>query len=149
MSINNFRLFNILSKIYNIFNQNINKLIDEATFLAAQINVKEIKRGLDTSTGPKGSFKKLKLSTAKQKRKKGQPLKPLIATGMMRRLPPVKTKRGKSVVGIAKKRIKIAQYHDQGTKHLPQREWFDIYPSAERKIIRMLKKKLVRLYKRL
>ena len=28
------------------FNQNINKLIDEATFEAAQINVKEIKKGL-------------------------------------------------------------------------------------------------------
>ena len=134
------------------FNQNINKLIDEATFEAAQINVKEIKSGLDTSKGPKGSFKKLKLSTAKQKRKKGQPLKPLIATGMMRRLPPVKQKSGNSIVSVAKKRAKIAQYHDKGGSKRgqpPQREWFDIYPSAERKIIRMLKKKLVKLYSRL
>ena len=42
------------------FEQNINKLIDKAIILAAQINVKEIKSGLDTSQGPKGAIKKVK-----------------------------------------------------------------------------------------
>ena len=70
----------------------------------------------------------------------------------MRRLPPVKQKSGKSIVSVAKKRAKIAQYHDKGgTKRgqPPKREWFDIYPSAQRKITRMLKKKLVKLFARL
>ena len=36
------------------FEQNIKKLIDDAVFLSAQIGVKEIKKGLDTSTDIKG-----------------------------------------------------------------------------------------------
>ena len=132
------------------FEQDIQKLIDESLFLAAQINAEDIKSGLDTSTGPKGKLKRVRLSTAKQKRKKGQPLKPLVATGMMRKLPPVKpTKKGVAQVKVADKRAKIAQYHDKGTKHLPKREWFDVYPKTERKIIRMLKKKLVKLFSKL
>tara|TARA_R100000773_G_C4207894_1_gene108224 strand:- start:670 stop:1116 length:447 start_codon:yes stop_codon:yes gene_type:complete len=135
------------------FKQNINKLIDDAVFLAAQINVKEIKSGIDRSTGPKGKkFKKLAPSTIKQKRKKGQPLKPLIATGMMRKLPPVKGKKGKTTISVAKQRVEIGGYHDQGGKQAgrpPQREWFDIYKTALPKIEKMLKSKLIKLYSRL
>ena len=54
------------------FQQNVNKLIKEAVFEAAQINVKDIKRGLDTSKGPRGPIKRLKPSTIRLKRKKGQ-----------------------------------------------------------------------------
>jgi hypothetical protein len=135
------------------FKQNIKKLIDDAVFLAAQINVKEIKSGLDRSTGPKGKkFAKLAPSTIKQKRKKGQPLKPLIATGMMRKLPPVKGKKGKTSISVAKQRVEIGGYHDQGGKQTgrpPQREWFDIYKTALPKIEKMLKSKLIKLYSRL
>jgi hypothetical protein len=131
------------------FEQNVNKLIDKAIILAAQINVKEIKSGLDTSTGPKGKLKKLKASTARQKRKKGYPIKPLVATGTMRRLPPVKHTKGKAFNEIAKSRAKIAQYHEQGAGKLPKREFFDLYPSAVRKIERMIKKKLIKLFSKL
>ncbi len=131
------------------FEQNINKLIDKAIILAAQINVKDIKSGLDSSQGPKGAIKKVKASTAKQKRKKGQPIKPLVATGMMRRLPPIKNKSGKSTISLANQRVKIAQYHEQGAGNLPKREFFDIYPQTYRKIERMLKKKLIKLFSKL
>ena len=127
-------------------------MIDRVIFLSAQISQKEIKSGLDTSIGPRGPLKKLKLSTAKQKQRKGYPLKPLIATGTMRNLPPVKpTKNSKTQVKVARSRAEIAQYHDQGGRNNrpPKREWFDIYPSALKKIERLLKKELVKLYKRL
>ena len=68
---------------------------------------------------------------------------------MMRRLPPVKGKSGKSTISLANKRVKIAQYHEQGAGSLPKREFFDIYPSGVRKIERMLKKLLEKLYKKL
>ena len=132
------------------FEQNIKKLIDDAVFLSAQIGVKEIKKGLDTSTDIKGrKFEALAPSTIKQKRKKGQPTKPLIATGMMRKLPPVKGKSGKSTISLANQRVKIAQYHEQGAGNLPKREFFDIYPQTYRKIERMLKKKLIKLFSKL
>ena len=131
------------------FEQNINKLIDKAIILAAQINVKDIKSGLDSSQGPKGAIKKVKASTAKQKRKKGQPIKPLVATGMMRRLPPIKNKSGKSTISLANQRVKIAQYHEQGAGNLPKREFFDIYTQTYRKIERMLMKKLIKLFSKL
>ena len=135
------------------FQQNIKKLIDDAVFLSAQIGVKEIKKGLDTSTDIKGrKFKPLAASTIKQKRKKGQPTKPLIATGMMRRLPPVKGKSGKSTVSVANKRTDISQYHDQGGSTAgqpPKREWFGLTKAAEKKIDKMFKSKLVKLYSRL
>ncbi len=135
------------------FNQSINKLINDTIFLAAQIGVKEIKTGLDTSTDIKGKpFKKLAPSTIRQKLKKGQPTKPLIATGMMRRLPPVKGKSGKSTISVAMKRNDVAQYHDQGgTKagQPPKREWFGLTKEAKKKIDKMFKSKLVKLYSRL
>tara|TARA_A100001201_G_C4011401_1_gene177677 strand:- start:16 stop:462 length:447 start_codon:yes stop_codon:yes gene_type:complete len=135
------------------FKDNIKKTIDKVIFLSAQINVKDIKSGLDTSKGPRGPIAKVKLSTAKQKVKKGYPIKPLVATGMMRKLPPVKpTKNGKTQVRVANKRAKIAQWHDQGGDvkgRPPKRPWFDIYPQTIRKIERLLKKELVKLYKRL
>ena len=132
------------------FEQNIKKLIDDVVFLSAQIGVKEIKKGLDSSKDIKGRpFKKLAPSTIKQKLKKGQPTKPLIATGMMRRLPPIKNKSGKSTISLANQRVKIAQYHEQGAGNLPKREFFDIYPQTYRKIERMLKKKLIKLFSKL
>ena len=135
------------------FEQNINKLIKEVIILAAQIGVKEIKTGLDKSTDIKGKkFKPLAPSTIKQKKKKGQPTKPLIATGMMRRLPPVVTKSGKSTISVAKKRTDISQYHDQGGSKAgrpPQREWFGLSKAAIKKIDKMFKSKLVKLYSRL
>ncbi len=135
------------------FEQNIKKLIDDVVFLSAQIGVKEIKKGLDSSKDIKGRpFKKLAPSTIKQKLKKGQPTKPLIATGMMRRLPPVKGKSGKSTISVANKRTDVSQYHDQGgTKagRPPKREWFGLTKTAEKKIDKMFKSKLVKLYSRL
>ena len=131
------------------FEQNIKKLIDDAVFLSAQIGVKEIKKGLDTSTDIKGrKFEALAPSTIKQKRKKGQPTKPLIATGMMRKLPPVKGKSGKSTISVANQRTDISQYHDQGIGQA-KREWFGLTKSAEKKIDKMFKSKLVKLYSRL
>ena len=131
------------------FEQSIDKLINDTIFLAAQIGVKEIKTGIDTSTDIKGrAFKPLAPSTIKQKRKKGQPTKPLIATGMMRRLPPVKGKKGKSTISVANQRTDISQYHDQGIGQA-KREWFGLTKSAEKKIDKMFKSKLVKLYSRL
>ena len=135
------------------FEQNIKKLINDTIFLAAQIGVKEIKKGLDTSTDIKGrAFERLAPSTIKQKKKKGQPTKPLIATGMMRKLPPVKGKSGKSTISVANQRRDISQYHDQGGSKAgrpPQREWFGLSKAAEKKINKMFKSKLVKLYSRL
>ena len=135
------------------FKQNIKKLINDSVFLSAQIGVKEIKKGIDKSTDIKGkAFKPLAASTIKQKRKKGQPTKPLIATGMMRRLPPVKGKSGKSTISVANKRTDVSQYHDQGGSTAgqpPKREWFGLTKAAEKKIDKMFKSKLVKLYSRL
>ena len=135
------------------FEQSIDKLINDTIFLAAQIGVKEIKKGIDKSTDIKGkAFKPLAASTIKQKRKKGQPTKPLIATGMMRRLPPVKGKSGKSTISVANKRTDVSQYHDQGGSTAgqpPKREWFGLTKAAEKKIDKMFKSKLVKLYSRL
>ncbi len=133
------------------FKKAIKSLINESLFEAAQINVKDIKQGLDTSQGPRVAITKLKNSTIKAKRKKGylKPSTPLIATGMMRRLPPVKMKGNKAIISIANKRAEIAQYHERGAGRLPKREFFDIYPQTLMKINKMLQTKLVQLYRRL
>ncbi len=135
------------------FNQNIKKIINDAVFLSAQIGVKEIKKGIDTSKDIKGRpFEKLSPSTIKQKKKKGQSLKPLIATGMMRKLPPVKGKSGKSTISVANKRTDVSQYHDQGgstSGQPPQREWFGLTKKALQNIDKMFKSKLIKLYSRL
>ena len=71
---------------------------------------------------------------------------------MMRKLPPVKGKKGKTSISVAKQRVEIGGYHDQGgTKggRPPKREWFDIYKTAIPKIEKMFKSKLIKLYSRL
>ena len=65
---------------------------------------------------------------------------------------PVKGKKGKTTISVAKQRVEIGGYHDQGGKQAgrpPQREWFDIYKTALPKIEKMLKSKLIKLYSRL
>ena len=71
---------------------------------------------------------------------------------MMRRLPPIKVSQDKVTISVANKRAKIAQYHDKGgstQKNPPKRPWFDIYPETIRKVNRLVKKRLVKLYARL
>ena len=71
---------------------------------------------------------------------------------MMRKLPPVQGKKGETTISVAKQRVEIGGYHDQGGKTTgrpPQREWFDIYKTAIPKIEKMLKSKLIKLYSRL
>lgn len=134
--------------------QHLNALTNKILIDAAQINVKDIKKGLDQGKGPKGKFQKLRAQTVKKKAIKGYktPSKPLIATGMMRRLPPIKISDNKVTISVARKRGKIAQYHDQGGstgKNPPKRPWFDIYPETIKKVNRLIKKRLVKLYARL
>ena len=52
-------------------------------------------------------------------------------------------------MSLAKKREKIAQYHEEGAGNLPKREFFDIYPKTIKKINKMLQTKLIKLYRRL
>ena len=130
------------------FKKEIKSLIKQSLFEAAQINVKDIKSGLDTSQGPRGAIKKVKASTARQKRKKGYPIKPLVASGKMRNSVKSKITKDGGNVEIGGKMGKIGQYHDKGSGHLPKREWFDIYPNTVRKLDRAFRKMLARLLRK-
>ena len=95
-------------------------------------------------------FKKLKVSTARAKRKKGQPVKPLIATGLMSRVH--KSKKASSVslraeVSVAKARDDIAEYHNEGEGNLPKREFFGVGKPLESKLDKVVKLKLEKLIK--
>ena len=119
--------------------------------ICAQVVKKGIKDGLKSGTDIKGGkFKKLKAATVKQKRKKGyaSPSKPLIATGMMSKLPPIKNKRNHSEVGTAKKRENIAVYHNRGMKPQPKREWFGVSIDAKKNIARAVAKKVIQVLKK-
>ena len=67
-------------------------------------------------------------------------------------IPKCKKESGKSTISVAMKRNDVAQYHDQGgTKagQPPKREWFGLTKEAKKKIDKMFKSKLVKLYSRL
>ena len=123
---------------------NLKKTLGGERFMKilAGVVVKDIKSGLTTGRDINGrSFKKLKSSTVRQKKKRGQTGKPLIATGMMKKLPPVTAKQGKAIISVAKQRDDIAVYHSTGSGDLPKRDWFGVSKKAERKLDRAVKQK--------
>ena len=132
------RIRNISKKV---FNEKFHKIL-------AQVIVKDVKHGLDTGKGTgSGTLKRLKASTVKQKQKKGYPSKPLIATGTMRKLPPIKTTRKGAEIAVAKSRSSIAMYHNEGMGN-PKREFFTISDRALRKIQRAVSKKVVHILRK-
>ncbi len=114
--------------------------------ILAQVIVKDVKEGLNTGKGTgTTAFKRLRLSTVKQKKKKGHTSKPLIATGTMRKLPPVKITSKGAEIAVAKSRSSIAMYHNEGMGNNPKREFFTISKRALRKIQRAVNKKMVHI----
>ena len=116
--------------------------------IVAQMIVKDVKEGLNTSKGTGGGMlKKLKVSTVRQKKKKGHTSKPLIATGTMRKLPPVKITSEGAEIAVAKSRSSIAMYHNEGIGQ-PKREFFTISKRVLKKINRAIGKKVVHILKK-
>ena len=116
--------------------------------IVAQVIVKGIKDGLNASKDIKGrAFKKLKTKTVRDKVKKGFTTKPLIRTGVMKKLPPVKNKMKHAEISTAKSRSSIAMYHNEGGKHLPQRQWYGVSEDAKIDISRAVAKKVVQILK--
>lgn len=118
--------------------------------ICAGIIVKDVKDGLDTGTGTGSSkLKKLSPNTIRRKKKKGysKPSKALIATGTMRKLPPVTMNGKEAEIKVAKSRSAIAKYHNEGLGN-PKREWFSVSERAREKIGRAIGKKVVHILKR-
>ena len=134
------------------WDKNIDKIFgSKFRMICAQVIKKGIKDGLKSGKDINGTkFKKLKAATVKQKKKKGykSPSKPLIATGMMSKLPPIKNKLNHSEVRTAKKREDIAVYHNRGMTPQPKREWFGVSLDAKKNIGRAVAKKVVQILKR-
>ena len=88
-------------------------------------------------------------------RKKGSktPTKPLMDTGLMRKVFRSKTASAsdlESRVDVAKKRSEIAVFHNDGGSRIPQREWFGIGDKSKKRMNKMIKakiKQIVRLVK--
>ena len=133
------RIRNISKKVFN----------DKFHKILSQVIVKDVKEGLITGRGTGNSpMKKLKLSTARQKRKKGQTVKPLIAPGTMKKLPPVKVENKRAEISVAKSRSSIAMYHNEGVGKMPKREFFTISDRALKKIRRAVNKKMVHILRK-
>tara|TARA_Y100001963_G_scaffold23448_1_gene31093 strand:+ start:2433 stop:2888 length:456 start_codon:yes stop_codon:yes gene_type:complete len=122
--------------------------------IVSQIIVKGMKDGLQAGKDIKGKkFKKLKAATVRSKKKKGyrSPSKPLIATGTMKKLPPVKHKRSHSEIDVAKSRSSIAMYHNEGgskRNQPPKRQWYGVTEDAKKNIARAVGKKVVGILKK-
>lgn len=143
-------------KIKNNKKVDWNKDLDEifgAKFrkIVSGIIVKGIKDGLTTGRDIHGKqFKKLKAATvrAKKRAKNAFPSKPLIATGVMKKLPPVRNKGTHHEIKTADSRSSIAMYHNEGFKPQKEREWFGVTKDAKEDIGRAIGKKVVHILKR-
>tara|TARA_R110002012_G_scaffold36532_5_gene103054 strand:- start:2220 stop:2684 length:465 start_codon:yes stop_codon:yes gene_type:complete len=142
-----------VKKIGNVdWDKNLDKVFgSKFKKIVAGIVVKDVKDGLSTGQGTgKGGLGRLKASTVKSKTKKGYrfPSKPLIATGTMKKLPPVKMVSGNAEIAVAKSRSSIAMYHNEGMKPQPKREFFSVSDRAKEKIGRAIGKKVVHILKK-
>ena len=140
-----------MAKVKHIKNINWDglKLHNEVN-IVADIIVLDIKNGVRQGQDINGSsFKPLKESTSKQKRRKGQPNAPLIATGQMHEvyIKPRAT-RGKEIANVqvprgrdGVNRIVVGHIHNTGDG-VPKREWFGISKRSLKKIDTALKFRL-------
>ena len=126
-------------------------LNDIADTVVGQIKT-DVKKGKDIHGQP---FEPLKRLTIKAKKKKGSktPNKPLMDTGLMRKIFRSKSASAsnlESIVDVAKKRNKVAEYHNFGKGNLPERVWFGIGDKTKRRLNKMIRakiKKIVRFVK--
>ena len=107
----------------------------------------------DTKSGKDihgSQFKRLKASTAKAKRKKGQTITPLTATGLMSKVHRSKTATSvlqKSEVSVANARDDIAEFHNEGEGNLPKREFFGVGAPLESKLNKLIKLRVEKIVK--
>lgn len=135
------------------YSKSLKQVFDNKKFRAicAQVIVKGMKDGINKGQDIKGQkFKRLRASTVRQKRKKGynSPSKPLVAKGIMRKLPPVINKADHAEINVAKSRADIAGFHNEGTPKMPKREWFGVTIDAKQNIARAIAKKFVAVLKK-
>ena len=142
-----------ISKAFNL--KKINFDLSREINRAAQAIVKDHDNRLNYGQGVDGKMMtRLQPSTIKSKRLKGyrKPRVPLYATGTMKniRIDKKATPRDQEArLTPPKSRIEIGAYHQKGSSMLPQREWFGLSKAAIKKIDKMFKSKLVKLYSRL
>jgi hypothetical protein len=144
-----------IRRIGNVdYSKNLTKKVFGKRFrsILAQIIVNDIKDGLKSSKDINNKpFKKLKASTARQKRKDGYTTKPLIRTGMMKTLPPVTDKTKHAEISVAAKRTPIGVFHNEGgdkPNRPPKREWFGVSKRAKQKMARAIGKRVVGILKK-
>ena len=118
----------------------ISKVLNDMADTAVNQIRKETLQGKDIE-GKK--FKRLKLATIKDKKRKGysSPTTPLVATGLMSKVWRNKTATTTSLesrVGIAEKMKEIAEYHIEGAGNLPKRVFFGIGKTLKSKLNKLL-----------
>ena len=133
-------------------NNKIAQLLNDLADITVGTIKSDTKKGKDIEGNP---FKRLKQSTINAKRKKGSktPTKPLMDTGLMRKVFRSKTASASDLASrddVAKKRSEIAVFHNDGGSRIPQREWFGIGDKSKKRMNKMIKakiKQIVRLVK--
>ena len=125
------------------------EILNDMAESAVNTIVNETEQGKDVD-GKR--FTRLRASTVKSKRKKGyrNPSKPLIATGLMKRI--FKSKKAtesslSSEVTVAKKRTDIAEYHISGAGNLPKRVFFGVGKTLEGKLTKIINLRIEKLIK--
>ena len=135
------------------YSKNLRKIFDNKQFRAivAQVIVKGVKDGIKAGNDIKGNkFARLKASTVRQKKKKGykSPSKPLVAKGIMKKLPPIISKTNHAEINVARSRANITGFHNKGTSKMPKREWFGVTKEAKKNIARAVAKKYISVLKK-
>ena len=133
----------------DLVNKKVATLINDM----ADMFVGQTKTGVEKGTDVDGrSFRSLKPSTIKQKRKRGyrKPTKPLLASGKMANVK--RTRKASSSNLLAEVDVNpsmrdIAEYHNQGAGNLPQRLWFGIGTKVKSRFDKFLKARVRKLIK--
>ena len=138
-------------KIIKKINWNKLELHNEVNAFAGMI-VKDIRDGIAEKQDINGkSFQRLRLSTVKQKKRKGylRPSTPLWAKGFMKEVyVKPRATRGKEIANVqvpkgrdGVNRVVVGSIHNTGDG-VPEREWFGIGSRGEKKLNRAAKKLL-------
>lgn len=118
----------------------------------ASIQVRHRKAGFETGTDPDGNqWAPLKDSTIERKRRKGSssPEKILVDKGYLAKTAPIEATEKYAKIPVAKSRVDVLDYHEQGNENLPQRKSWGFYKDAIRDINKLFIKRLFKRFKQL
>ena len=132
---------------FKINNKTVAQILNDMADAAVNQIFNDTQAGRDIDGN---NFQRLRASTARAKRRKGQTVKPLVATGMMSKVFRSEKASATSLVSevdVSQHRKEIAEFHIEGEGNLPKRVFFGVGDTLKPKLQKIINLRIEKIVK--